>query len=82
MPESIVKGIIYHHSPEEIDDMLCYAVCFSNEAAKVVERRLEGAAAKLPPLASPLGISPSGLEKICDESLSRYAEISARYSVR
>ena len=36
LPESIVRGIIYHHTPEEIDEPLPYVVQMANIVAKTI----------------------------------------------
>ena len=33
LPDSIVKGITYHHQPEESDERICDVVCVSNDIA-------------------------------------------------
>jgi len=36
LPQCIINGIIYHHSPEEIDEPVCYAVQIANVVAKTI----------------------------------------------
>ncbi len=85
MPESIVKGIIYHHTPEEADDVLCDTVCLADIVAKAVE------SANPTPTIRPaireripevLGIALDRIEPFCKFVTARFAELSARYGAR
>ena len=85
MPDSIVKGIIYHHTPEETDDIVCSAVYLANIAAKNVEAKLDGVKYEMElseETFEELDMNQSQLEELCLTAVSRYAELTARFKSR
>ena len=85
MPDSIVQGIIYHHTPEETDDVVCGAVYLANNAAKVVEAKLAGGEKELKLSEKVLGqldTTISELDELCSTAVTKYAELSARFKSR
>lgn len=85
MPERIIKGITYHHTPEEDQDCIGYVICLANRAAKVVEARVVGKSADITletALSDRLGLTERQAEKLCVASAARFAEVSAWYDAR
>lgn len=69
LPDIIVRGIIYHHDPEnctEADNRICYIVCLANWMAKVAEQRAVGTPfdKPLPGSAAALGLREDQVEKV------------------
>ena len=79
LPERIVKGIIYHHTPAAGDDLICDAVYVANLIAKSVETT-----SPLPRLDSEalarLGLLESQLAGLTASTHSHFESVSARYN--
>ena len=83
LPETIVRGVSYHHSPEEIDDKICYVVYVANMAAATIGTSCEvhheppphpeeHAAAR-----SELGISTTDFDRLCATVERRMEDIAS-----
>ena len=82
LPEGIVKGIIYHHTPEEIDEPLPYVVQMANIVAKTIGAGTAMVAADLDEKHSALeylGFSEDDFVNICDATQENLQEIISRY---
>lgn len=85
MPEAIVKGIIYHHTPEEGIDLVCYVVFAANLLAKATEASLAGKPIEVKfsdAVLSELGLSSEGVKNLQSDCLSRFVELSAQFASR
>lgn len=78
MPERVVKGIIYHHEPEQGHDLICDAVYLSNCLAKSLETPAP------PPVDASvlerLDFGAKALEQMRQEAYRRFDTVSARYN--
>jgi putative nucleotidyltransferase with HDIG domain len=84
-PERIVKGIVYHHNPEEGGDSICDVVCLANLAAKQIETGSPEIKPELLPksdLVERLGLEHDGFEKLCIEGIKRFELVKTRYNVK
>ncbi len=82
LPDSIVKGIIYHHTPEEIDEPLPYVVQMANMVAKTIGTGPGMATADLDEKQSALdylGFTEDDFVKICDATSDSFNEVIDRY---
>ena len=80
LPERIVKGIIYHHTPADGNDLICDAVYVANIVAKLVE--IAPPPASLDDGAfSRLGLSKSELQQLTAATQSHFESVCARYNV-
>ena len=84
-PERIVKGIIYHHNPEDGEDLICDVVYIANLAAKKIEAGM--ANRKLPltldaGVIQRLALTREGFEKLCTEGVQRFEKVRSRYNVK
>lgn len=82
LPEIIVKGITYHHHPDQGEDVVCDVVHLADVAAKQVAAKLiqkptETAVEKGP--AERLGLMAGSLERICDDSMDVFAKVGAMF---
>jgi len=91
LPESIIKGIVYHHNPEEGKDVICDFVCFANQIAKQIELGLDGETTDLNQLyenksllledvIQRIGVKPNRLESLCYVAGKKFDQISHRYN--
>lgn len=78
LPERIVKGIIYHHNPEDGVDPVCDAVYVSNILAKAITNQ---------PVGYPnddslqrLGLQPIHMEALLGSARARFTVVKARYN--
>lgn len=78
LPERVVLGIIHHHTPDDGFDLVCDAVCLSNQIA----RHLEGGGLVLPSQGclDRLELNEAGVETLSQTARQRFSEISARYA--
>lgn len=79
LPERIVKGIIYHHTPAEGLDTICDAVYLANLIAKRIEK------APVTPEIDPevlkrLGMKPEDVPDLTATALEHFEIVSARYN--
>ena len=91
LPESIIKGIVYHHNPMEGNDVVCDFVCFANQVAKQIELGLDGEendfmrvyedqSSMLPEVIQRIGVKPNRLESLCYVAGKKFEQISHRYN--
>jgi len=83
LPPRIVKGIIYHHTPELALDVICDFTCLANQVAKRIEAGLDGRRFELavePGVMERLGLTQSKLDNLCPIAASRYVQVSRRYN--
>ena len=89
LPESIVKGIIYHHNPVEGQDVICDFVCFANQIAKQIELGLDGEqtdftqvyenlSLPLQEVVKRIGIKSNRVESLCYVASKKFEQISPR----
>lgn len=78
LPERIVKGIIYHHNPEEGVDVVCDAVYVSNILSKAITNQ---------PVGYPnedslqrLGLQAKHMEPLLGAARTRFNVVKARYN--
>lgn len=84
-PERIVKGIIYHHNPEEGQDTICDVVYMANLGAKYIQAKLQNKefdAALSGDVMQRLGVAPDGFAAMCDAGVQRFEKVRQRYNVK
>ncbi len=82
LPDSIVKAIIHHHTPEEGGTTACHTVYLANLVAKTVQATLAGSSLALDPAPSTLahlGTTADQLQELCNLTSEKYTDLSARY---
>lgn len=80
LPESIVKGIIYHHAPAQGKDLICDTVY----AANLIAKRVEDPSVSLTfdkEALERLGLSPSNMDELAVTAREHFKGVSARYQV-
>ncbi|MCZ7527203.1 MAG: HDOD domain-containing protein [Acidimicrobiia bacterium] len=82
LPDGIVRGITYHHTPAAAEESICYATYLANVVAKIIGA---GGSDGADPEAAAhaieaLGISAEGFDRLCELADERFAEVSQRYS--
>lgn len=82
LPDGIVRGITYHHTPAAAEEPICYATYLANVVAKIIGA---GGSDGADPEAAAhaieaLGISAEGFDRLCELADERFAEVSQRYS--
>lgn len=85
LPSRIVQGIIYHHQPEEGDDVVCDFAYVANQVAKLVEAHLDGTThwCVLPAgTAERVGITEGRLDALGRASVKRFQEVSRFYNAQ
>jgi HD-like signal output (HDOD) protein len=83
LPPRIVQGIIYHHTPEQGQDVICDLTYLANLVAKRIAAGLAGKnfyGELGVGVADRLGLPPDALDRIYPVALARYTEVSARYN--
>jgi HD-like signal output (HDOD) protein len=80
LPDTIVRAITYHHTPEQALEPICFTVHLAN----LVSHHLQGDTdiereARTNSLVE-LGIDPTRWDTICSTVATRYDELSGRYS--
>lgn len=89
LPDCIVKGIAYHHDPEEYhpagDEVstICWLTYLANIAARRVEPALDLDVAPEEGIARArdrLGLGSGGFDSLCQDVASRLEEVSSRYA--
>ena len=83
LPARIVRGIIYHHNPEQGSDVVCDFVCLANHLAKGIEADLDGRSVEcvLPPeIVERLGIAEANLGVLRRIAAARFMEVSQCYN--
>lgn len=84
LPESIVKGITYHHNPEQGMDLVCDVVHLANTAAKHVQAKLANKRARAEVLrdsAERLGFSMESFPWLVNESVTSFTKVAALFGV-
>lgn len=80
LPESIVKGIQYHHDPADGDASVCDAVSLSNIVAHhVLDEQLDPEYQLDHSLAEKLGLEEADFEKLCEATSERVDEVLTQY---
>jgi len=79
LPELIVKGITYHHTPGEGFDIICDAVYAANLVAKRIEDP-SCIAALDPEVIERLGLAESRLEELAVSARQQFETVSNRYN--
>ena len=83
LPPRIVRGIIYHHNPEEGSDVVCDFACLANHLATQIEADLDGRSVECvlaPDVAQRLGIDDGGLARLRPAAAARFLEVSQCYN--
>lgn len=84
-PELIVKGIIYHHSPDEGDSPICDVVYIANIVAKRAEATMAGKTLDLvpePAVMERMGLAAEDLDKFTTATVERFEKVRTRYNVK
>ncbi len=82
LPENIVKGITFHHNPDDGDDLICDTVHLANAVAKRVANESD---TKLPTTdikpdaVKRLGFDMKKFDELCDKTKTAFEKISALY---
>lgn len=80
LPDSIIKGITFHHNPELGFDVVCDAVHLADAAAKLVEAKLanrQEASTLRKDCAERLSFQVSDLDRVCTEATTAYSKVAA-----
>jgi HD-like signal output (HDOD) protein len=83
LPPRIVLGIIYHHNPEQGNDIVCDVTYVANLVAKDIEARLDGRRLETsitPESLYRVGLVPEKWERFCRTAAARFADVSRRYN--
>jgi putative nucleotidyltransferase with HDIG domain len=78
LPPRIVRGITYHHNPEQGLDIICDATFLCNQLAKQIEASLEGRKFEIvlpPETAERLELGPKSLEGLFAIALPRFKAV-------
>ncbi len=82
LPELVMRGIIYHHTPERCGESICDAVCVANLMAKTVkgasapdDSGANGAAAAC----DRLKVTEASYAAACKSAAERFADLLAHY---
>jgi HD-like signal output (HDOD) protein len=85
LPESVAKGITFHHTPDERKDVICDAVYLADTVAKQIE---PAKTSRLPHpelnrrVLADLGLADSQFELLCQAGADKSQEASARFNAR
>lgn len=87
LPNDIARGILYHHTPEVAQDLVCYVVAFANEISHHLENKNSNKSKKtetgfnssLLAYAQFLGISEDLLPEICNHTEQQLDGILHRF---
>lgn len=83
LPESIVHGIIFHHDPEQGQDVMSDLTYLANQAAKQIEAGPDGRPWEMPLLpgvATRLGLTRKALDRFGPAVAGRFAQVQRRYN--
>lgn len=80
LPERIVKGIIYHHTPAEGLDPVCDAVYLANLLAKSIVANPVTPPTPDPASLERLGLAAERLDQVVNAAQSRYSVVRSRYN--
>jgi len=80
LPEKIVKGIIFHHTPAEGLDLICDAVYVANLVAKPVVNASLPTAVVDPEVMERLGVEQTRLDELTAAAREHYESVSERYN--
>jgi HD-like signal output (HDOD) protein len=80
LPQGIVTGILYHHTPEDSDELVAYATSLSCAVADMVLAGLAGAedVPSLPEWMEKIGIVSEDIPRLCEATSARYDELNAK----
>lgn len=81
LPDIIVRGIIYHHDPEnctQADNRICHIVCLANWIAKKAEHNAGGDPCEkpLPESSAVLGLTEIQIDRVVDAVAAHFASLS------
>ena len=82
LPESIIKGITYHHNPEQGMDLVCDVVHLANMAAKNVQAALVNKKARAelyPDSAERLILKKEDFTWLCTETQSSFTKVAGLF---
>ena len=84
LPENVVKGMNYHHTPELGDDPICDVVHLADAASKQIEADLAGTKLETAPTVDPgaaerLGFDQKKFPELCAASKAAFEKVSALY---
>jgi hypothetical protein len=80
-----VKGIVFHHNPEDGADTICDIVCMGNLAARKIEASLANTKLDLCPDAGVLQrleMTRESYEELCRAAVQRFEQVRTRYNVK
>jgi HD-like signal output (HDOD) protein len=83
LPPGVVRGITYHHNPEQSLETVCDLTYLANLLAKRIEAGLDGRPFELaisPDVAARLALTPEILNDLCPIAALRYVQVSRRYN--
>ncbi len=80
LPDTIVRAISYHHTPEQVLEPIAYAVHLANLVSHHLQADEEPDPQSRIQSMVELGIDPDRWETICATVATRYEELSERYS--
>ena len=82
LPESIVRGISYHHNPAEGGDTICYVVALANLTAHRIADKSSDDQGLLPPkkYLERMGLTTESFEKVCETASKRMDDVQRRYN--
>jgi HD-like signal output (HDOD) protein len=82
LPDSIVRGVIYHHDPQQADSLICYAVHVCDLVAKAIGAGLEhennDEEAHTSALQA-LQLKATEFGRLCEAAAERFSDVLARY---
>ena len=79
MPDSIIKGIAFHHEPDKGRELICDAVYLANHIAKAIGARSPQPNPQ-PEVLRRLGLPTAAIAELGAEATKRFVAISARYN--
>jgi HD-like signal output (HDOD) protein len=83
LPPRVALGIIYHHNPEQGQDIICDFTYLANQIAKRIEADLDHHEIDFSvdlEVAGRLGLTPQQIDDLCPIAASRYEQVSDRYN--
>lgn len=80
LPDTIVRAIAYHHTPDQILEPISYAVHLANLVSHHLRGETDVEVDARQASLRELGIDPDRWDTICSTVATRYEELSGRYS--
>ena len=83
LPPRVVRGITYHHNPDQGLDLICDLTYLTDKVAQRIEAGLDGRQfdfAISAQVADRLGLTPKTLDNLCPVAASRYTQVCRRYN--